>query len=217
MNQELISELQNSVEKSFSANKKNRFVLGICGAPGVGKSTLADWIVSTWNSIRPNSAVLLPMDGYHRSNKELEQMGLLPLKGIPASFNSEAFLAKLKNVHSAPAEVHLCPKFDRSIEASIDDAIAIKPHHELVVVEGNYLLLNQPPWNEVCQFLDESWFLDCNEDLILPRLISRHESAGKTEQQARAKVESTDLPNARLVHESRTNASKLISAKLLSN
>lgn len=204
----LISDLENSIEKF----KKGRFILGVCGAPGVGKSTLADWVVTEWNRKHPDTAVLMPMDGYHRSNEELRHLGLLPLKGIPDSFDAESFISKLKAIHELPDSIHRCPKFDRSIEASIEDAIEILTRHKLVVIEGNYLLLDQTPWNQVRLFLDESWFLDSDEELILPRLLSRHADGGKTPEQARKKVESTDLPNAKLVSQSKVNASKILSA-----
>jgi pantothenate kinase len=202
------------IEEKLS--KTNRFMLGICGAPGAGKSTLAEWIVHEWNESNPGQAVLVPMDGYHYSNEKLEAISLLPLKGIPDTFDSRAFVDKLKTIKTEPELGHFCPKFERSIETSIPDAISIDPRHRLIVSEGNYLLLDASPWNEIKNILDEIWFIDANEDLLLPRLIARHVAGGKTAKDAEDKVNSTDLPNARLVHASKNRADRIFDANDLS-
>ncbi len=195
-NFQLIARIKDAMAKS-----NQRFLLGICGAPGSGKSTLSHWIVEEWNRTSPDSAVLMPMDGYHFSNEELQEKGLLALKGIPATFDSESFVQKLESIRLEPNIDHHCPRFDRSIEASIPDAITVESIHKLVVVEGTYLLLNTSPWNKLKELFDETWFIEANEALIFPRLLSRHMEAGKSEEMAREKVNSTDLPNARLVNE----------------
>lgn len=195
--------------------RQNRLLLGICGAPGAGKSTISAWIVESWNLRHTGEAVLVPMDGYHFSNETLERKGLLPLKGIPDTFDAPAFIAKLKSIKQSPAIEHYCPRFDRSIEASIDDDIKVSPSHKLIVVEGNYLLLARPPWNELKSLLDQIWFIDADEELLLPRLLARHQEAGKSAQAAREKLNSTDLPNARLVAESKGRADKVLESREL--
>ncbi len=210
MKRELIDVLKQSLAKS-----KSRFMLGICGAPGSGKSTLADWVVTQWNQDANDEAVLVPMDGYHFSNEQLVEKRLLELKGIPSTFDVASFLEKLAAIKNSPEKEHGCPRFDRSIEASIPDAIKVKPHHKVIVVEGNYLLLDAAPWEKLKVLFDETWFIQADEDLILPRLISRHMSAGKSEELAQAKVNSTDLPNARLVAQCAPRADRIIKATTL--
>lgn len=190
----------------------DRVLLGICGAPGAGKSTLAAMIVEEWNKINADEAVLVPMDGYHHSNGELEKRGLLALKGIPETFDAESFLQKLAAIRTFPEQIHLCPRFDRSIEASITDDIKVLARHKLVVTEGNYLLLNSAPWNKIKNVLDEIWFLEVDEEVLFPRLLARHLKSGKSSEAANAKVHSTDLPNARLVTDCRERASRIIKA-----
>lgn len=207
MKNEIIDIISRRLNGSF-----DRFLLGICGAPGSGKSTLARWIVSEWSILHPGQAVILPMDGYHFSNEELKAMGLLALKGIPETFDSHSFLQKLQEVKANPASKHACPRFDRSIEASIQDDIKILPEHRLIVVEGNYLLLDTPPWISVRNTLDETWFIDSDEKLIYPRLLARHMKGGKNEKAAAEKVASTDLPNARLVANSKAHATRAFKA-----
>jgi pantothenate kinase len=196
-----------------------RFLLGIAGPPGSGKSTLAELTCRIWNeeinTTTCGAASIVPMDGYHHSNEELLQMGLLHLKGIPATFDSQSFIKKLKEIQSQPHKTHYCPRFDRSIEASVADDISVTPEHKVVIVEGNYLLLDEAPWDELSTIFNSIWYIDASESVLLPRLLSRHQAAGKDSAKAREKVESTDLPNARLVEKTKTRADKILTAEEL--
>lgn len=194
-----------------SNGKSERFILGIVGAPGAGKSTLASKLCHEINSQSADEpAIIVPMDGFHYSNEHLLELGLLPLKGIPATFDAQGFVEILKKVQKTKNESVFCPRFDRSIEASIPNDIEVKPHHKLVIVEGNYLLLDEKPWGEIAQYLDQSWFINCPIDVILPRLIQRHIDGGKSEADARRKVESTDLPNAKIIDATKSRATRIL-------
>lgn len=191
-----------------------RLILGIVGYPGAGKSTLAHALESEINSLLGiGSCTVVPMDGYHYSNEKLAELNLLPLKGIPSTFDSAAFISLLKRLRDK-SQTTFAPKFDRSIEASIENAIEVLPTHHLLIVEGNYLLLDEPPWNQARELLDHVWFLNTDFDAIYPRLVDRHMLGGKTEEEARVKVESTDMPNARLIEKSKCNANRIVSVKL---
>jgi pantothenate kinase len=188
-----------------------RYILGITGYPGAGKSTVSSSLVNGVNArIKGDSAMVVPMDGYHFSNEKLQEMNLSDLKGIPETFDAQAFIALLERLRKDTDKNVYCPLFDRSIEASIQDAIVIEPRHKLCVVEGNYLLLNKEPWTGCRKNFDEVWFLDVTFDTILPRLLDRHIQGGRTPEGAQAKVESTDLPNARLVEQTKIYADKLV-------
>ena len=188
-----------------------RLLLGIVGYPGAGKSTLAEALVSQVNARSAReSAVVVPMDGYHYSNEKLTDMGLLPLKGIPSTFDAASFVALLKEIRANRSSV-FAPRFDRSIEASIENAIEVKPEDRLIVVEGNYLLLNEEPWLRIREILDEVWFIDTTFDVINPRLIARHRDGGKDLDAARKKVDSTDMPNARIIENTKKFADRLVS------
>lgn len=196
-----------------SAN--GRFILGIAGAPGSGKSTLAQALFDAVEHLQPGTAVVVPMDGFHLDNETLDKLGLLPLKGIPASFDEDGFvnlLAKIKKANlAADSDPVLAPLFDRATESSIQDEISILPSHKLVLVEGNYLLLEDEPWNKIQSICDEIWYLDVPESILLPRLIERHMAGGKDHAGALEKVNSTDLPNGRLVAQSQHLADKILS------
>lgn len=192
----------------------NRFVVGIVGYPGAGKSTLAEELVRALNLKLPpgQRAQLVPMDGYHLSNEILEELGLRALKGIPDTFDPDGFIELLTKIRQAPPRLVKAPRFDRAIEASIQDAIEVSPEVKVVVTEGNYLLLDDERWRPIAELLDDSWYLDTSFDLIKPRLIRRHMEGGKTEEGAIAKMESTDLPNARLIEKTRARARASVTA-----
>lgn len=183
----------------------DRFILGIAGPPGAGKSTVAgEVVILVADRV---ASVVAPLDGFHRSNEELEQLGLLPLKGIPDSFDAAAFVSRLQAV-AIGADV-AWPRYDRTLEEVIPDAISITAEHRLVVVEGNYLLLDTAPWDGVAPLLDESWYLDVPQDVLIPRLVARH-TRHRTEAAALRKVVTTDLPNAVLVAASMEHATRVL-------
>ncbi len=202
------------VPSLLAKSANGRFVLGIAGAPGSGKSTLAQALFHELEQARPGGAVVVPMDGFHLDNETLDKLNLLSLKGIPESFDALGFvnlLVKIKQANcSADAKLVLAPRFDRSTESSIQDAIAILPSHSLILVEGNYLLLEEEPWNQIQPLCNAVWYLDVPESVLLPRLIERHKAGGKDHAGALEKVNSTDLPNGRLVAASRYRADKIL-------
>ena len=63
------------------AGQGGRRILGITGAPGSGKSSLAGAVVA---ALAP-AAVLVPMDGFHLANRELERLGRRDRKGAVAA------------------------------------------------------------------------------------------------------------------------------------
>lgn len=193
-----------------SLKPNQRYLLGIVGYPGAGKSTVSAWLEEGVNQRLPGLAKVVPLDGYHFANKKLEQMKLRELKGIPETFDAHGFIDLLTRLRAVTDRNVFCPLFDRSIEASIENAIVIVPENKLCIVEGNYLLLEREPWRQCKNYFDEVWFLDATFDIILPRLIDRHVKGGRTEEGAKEKVNSTDLPNARIIDETRSRADRII-------
>jgi pantothenate kinase len=184
-----------------------RYLLGLAGAPGAGKSTVAQQLLDAL----PGRAVVVPMDGYHLANTELARLGRAARKGAPDTFDAAGYVAMLARLRlRAPGEIVYAPAFRREIEEAVAGAIAVPPEIELIITEGNYLLLNQGDWAGVRPQLDAVWFVDIDDDVRRARLIARHMHYGRTEAQARDWVLHTDEPNAVLVAASRARADLML-------
>jgi pantothenate kinase len=177
-----------------------RFLLGITGPPGAGKSSLAHTLAASVLDQRGRTAALVaPLDGFHLSNETLDSLGLLSLKGAPQTFDATAFVGHLRRLRDDPDATVLWPDFDRSAERTVPDSIVITASTRLVITEGNYLLLEQPPWHEVRELLDQVWYLDVPADILRRRLIDRSMAYGRSEDDAVRHVDESDLRNAELV------------------
>ncbi|MBO0846856.1 MAG: nucleoside/nucleotide kinase family protein [Nocardioides sp.] len=193
-------------EAALSADQTGgmaRRIVGIAGAPGAGKSTYAERLVA--DSDVP--AVHVPMDGFHLADVSLRRLGLLDRKGAPETFDARGYAALLRRLRTANETVW-APGFERVLEQPLAGVIAIPPDVELVVTEGNYLLLDRPEWRAVRDALDQVWFLDAVDDVRRKRLVARHVEFGKTAAEAEAWVTRVDEPNAALVLASRDRADR---------
>ena len=170
-----------------------RRLVAIAGAPGSGKSTLAEAVVGELVA-RGHAAVLMPMDGFHLDNRLLEPRGLLPRKGAPETFDFGGFMATLARVRAGDDVV--IPVFDRSREIAIAGADEIGPETRIVVVEGNYLCLDEAPWRDLAPLWDLSVFLDVPRAELEARLVGRWLGYGYDRDAAEAKAHGNDLRNA---------------------
>ncbi|MDQ4007042.1 MAG: nucleoside/nucleotide kinase family protein [Actinomycetota bacterium] len=175
-----------------------RALLGLAGPPGVGKSHLAAAVIAAFEEgCGRGTAVVVGMDGFHLSSRELADLGLEQVKGAPQTFDADGFVALLRRLRD-PAEVVAAPGFDRRREETVPAAVTVAPHHRLVVVEGNYLLLDGP-WRPVRGLLDAVWHLHLPPERRVPLLVDRHVTHGRSPADAHAWVLRSDEANARLV------------------
>ncbi len=174
-----------------------RFVVAIAGPPGAGKSTLAEALAETLVAGGERAAVL-PMDGFHMDNAVLEEKGLLPRKGSPETFDVRAFLSTVAAVRANDGEV-LVPVFDRSREIAIASARIVAPETRIILVEGNYLLLDEAPWDRLERAFDFSIFINPGVAELERRLLQRWFDHGYDEEAAKRKALGNDIPNAHRV------------------
>lgn len=180
--------------------RPSRFLLGLSGAPGVGKSTLAAAVAASYQDAEgAGTAVVVGMDGYHLRQAELVRRGLADVKGAPQTFDADEFVTLLRRLRD-PSRAVSVPLFDRSVEEPRPDAVDVLPGHRLVVIEGNYLLLDGP-WAPVRELLDEVWHLLLPDEVRVPGLVRRHVAHGRPPDAAREWVLRSDEANARLVEE----------------
>ena len=183
-----------------------RALLGIAGAPGAGKSTMAEQLVAR---IGPE-AVVVPMDGFHLHDDELARLGLGDRKGAPETFDVEGYVALLGRLRTETAHTVWAPAFDRARELSVAGAIGVRPEHRLVVTEGNYLLFEGGGWSSVRPLLDEVWFVEQEESTRIERLVERHVAHGKPVDLARRWTLESDQANADLVAQTRAVADLVV-------
>jgi pantothenate kinase len=182
-----------------------RRLLGITGPPGAGKSTLAELVVTALG----DDAVLLPMDGFHLAQVRLQSLGRTGTKGAIDTFDGAGFVHLLRRVRAADEDVVHAPTFRRDLEEPIAGAVAIPREVPLVVVEGNYLLAEQPPWDEVADLLDEAWYVDPG-DHRREWLVARHMAFGRDRVAAEERSDGSDQVNALLVESTRHRADVLV-------
>lgn len=188
------------------ANSGQRRILGIAGAPGSGKGTVAEKVLSELGT----SAVVVPMDGFHLAEAELLRLGRRDRKGAPDTFDAAGYVALLRRLRYPGEETVYAPEFHREIEESYAGAIAVPPEIRLVITEGNYVLLDNEPWSKVRDLLDEAWFLAPVEEQRLARLVERHVRHGKTPENAREWVRCVDGRNAALAAPTSTRADLVV-------
>ncbi|WP_207477021.1 nucleoside/nucleotide kinase family protein [Arenibaculum pallidiluteum] len=183
-----------------------RHILGLTGAPGAGKSTLATTLIAALGS----EAVMVPMDGFHLASRELVRLERRDRKGAIDTFDAAGYVALLRRLRDSSEAVVYAPEFVRELEEPIAGAIAVPSTVPLVITEGNYLLIEEEPWTAVRGLLDEVWYLEPGEDVRIQRLIGRHVAYGKPPDLARSWSLGSDQRNAELIAATRHRADLVV-------
>jgi pantothenate kinase len=169
------------------ATASTRTIIGIVGKPGGGKSTLSKYLLK---GMDPSLVSVVPMDGFHLSNKVLKELGKSDRKGAQDTFDVKGFTTLIARIKSDGAD---------PIEESIAAQGVVYPSTRVVIVEGNYLMHDKDGWEEVSPLLDQSWYAYLDEDIRISRLISRHIAFGKDPESAKAWAKGSDQVNAELI------------------
>jgi pantothenate kinase len=183
-----------------------RRILGIAGAPGAGKSTLAQILVEALD----DGAALVGLDGFHLKDSELHRLSRHSRKGAADTFDAAGYLNLLRRLRDRTDAVVYAPTFDRTLEESIGSAVPVTPDIPLIITEGNYLLLEGGEWGKVRPLLDACWFVDPGEEPRLARLVARHMQYGRSAAEARERSYGSDQTNADLITGSRHRADLII-------
>lgn len=189
-----------AVKKAIAARKKpgRRLIVAIAGAPGAGKSTLADALCKELNQGDASCAAVLPMDGFHLDNAILTASGSLGKKGAPETFDADGFASILNRLRPGDRDV-IVPVFDRVLDVARAGGRLIHAATEIIIVEGNYLLLDRPEWAQSACHYDLSVFIDVPRDVLKSRLIQRWLDHGLDLDAAASRAGGNDIRNAELV------------------
>lgn len=187
-----VDELAAEIRQRQAA-KGGQLIVAIAGAPGSGKSTLADILRD-----KLNNAIVVPMDGYHLDNLLLEERGLMRRKGSPETFDAVGLSCLLDRLTSGRDVI--APVFDRQLDLARAGAIEVKTDHDFVLVEGNYLLLNEDHWIDLHKFWDLSLMIEIPKEALKERLVHRWLVHGDSVERANSKASQNDLPNADRVY-----------------
>jgi pantothenate kinase len=179
-----------------------RTIVALAGPPGAGKSTMSETLLA---ALPAGAAALVPMDGFHFDNAVLDAMGLRRRKGAPESFDCAGLAATLRRIRAGEGDVAV-PVFDRKADLARAGAAIIPAEARIILVEGNYLLLDRAPWSGLAPLYDLTIVIDVPIAELERRLIARWTDLGRDAVAARAWVEGNDLPNARLVIENSRRA-----------
>ena len=198
---ELVSQIADD------ARNRSRYVFGLAGPPGSGKSTVAALLADALG------AVVVPMDGFHLDNAELDRLGLSGVKGAPETFDAAGFVRLVEQLTHSDGPVS-APTFDRLADRAIDGAITVDPDDHIVIVEGNYLLLDRPPWAALRELFDRTGYIDVDDATRVERLVARHVSHGRSLEDAREFVRTSDEANAAIVVAARHRADVVIDPSL---
>lgn len=198
----LLNALQSPVKGA-----QQRYLLGLTGPPGAGKSVLAGRLATGWTALG-RSAAAVGLDGFHLSAGALAERGLADVKGAPETFDAAGFVDLLGRLRAADGDVSV-PGFDRAREQTVPAATTVARDVQLVLVEGNYLLLGGA-WRPVRDLLDAVWYVDVPPELRLLRLVARHVTYGRTPEQASAWVHRSDEANARRIGRTRHRADAFV-------
>lgn len=204
-----IHSLEAALERAITIIQSvdTRIIIGLVGKPGAGKSTLSSYLLK---KLPKETTALVPMDGFHLSNAQLNKLGRIDRKGAPDTFDSYGYANLLHQIKTNVSSEIYFPIFHREIEESIAAEGVLHPHTSLILTEGNYLLLESDGWSQVAETLTESWFLDVDNDRRMARLVARHIKYGKNSEAAHAWANGTDERNAQLVESTRASADVIV-------
>lgn len=192
----IFANVVQSIEKKQA--DMDRVIVSIAGPPAAGKTTFAEDLVGALNARKTDLATLVPMDGFHLDNSALSELNLLHRKGAPQTFDVEGFHALLMRIRDAKQD-QFAPTFDRARDISIAGVLRVSVKTPIIVVEGNYLLLETGPWSCVKNLFDHSVFIDAPLETLEERLVQRWWDNGYDNEGACKRAQSNDIPNANLV------------------
>ncbi len=182
---------------------RSPMIVAIAGPPATGKSTLAERLVEDLRAAG-QSAVCCPMDGFHKTNKQLDAAGLRNVKGHIDTFNAGEFVAAVARL--VTGEAFWWPSYSRHRHDPVPEGTRIEGRESVCVIEGNYILTDAEPWRSAAIHFDLRIFVDAPDTVLCERLMQRHRQGGMNDTETGDKIARTDMPNAVAIRKSTAGA-----------
>lgn len=189
----------------------SRTLIALAGVPGAGKSTIAREVVERLNRrTGTRCAAVLPMDGFHFSRADLDKhpdsAKMYARRGAPWTFDAQGVVNLVRQLDNSRkdgtwrSKAIMAPAFDHVTKDPVLDAIAVSSDTVIVILEGNWILLDEEPWSAISGMVDDTWFLDADARSARDRVAKRHIQSGieHTWDDAVRRAEYNDLPNGEL-------------------
>lgn len=202
-----IARLQSLAQSTAEGARR---IVALAGAPASGKSTLAETAERSLNDATLGVCAVLPMDGFHYDDAVLEARGWRARKGAPHTFDVGGLIAMLHRLRANAEPAVAVPRFDRGLEIARAGAELIESSVRLILVEGNYLLLKEAPWNDLAPLFDLTVMIESDEETRAARLRQRWLDHNLSAPEITAKLEENDLPNGRYVYANSRDAELVV-------
>ncbi len=200
---EIFKPLLHKLSKLRKAKAK-RILVMLAAPPGTGKSTLVSFLEYLSKETIPEYKVqAIGMDGFHKRQEYLKshnmivdgkEVAMVDVKGCPETFDLDKLKTQIETV--IKAETCTWPTYDRHLHNPVEDAITIDS--DIVLLEGNYLLLDEPGWDRISEMADFTIAIKADEIMLRERLIDRKEKSGNTREKSEQFVDYSDMRNVRL-------------------
>jgi pantothenate kinase len=193
-----------SIRLRKQAGALPRYLVAIAAPPGSGKTTITTHLCNALKAAG-ETAVVVPMDGFHFDDAVLNARGHRSRKGAPYTFDALGFEVLLKRIKAREPDIAI-PVFDRTMELSRAAADIIPAETKFILVEGNYLLLKDQPWANLKSLFDFTIYMKVPVEELERRLTKRILEHGHDAAYAKMWIASNDMLNINYVIENSTAA-----------